>query len=118
MSPGPVLQISTQIWSVSLAPMTTSSGLVKRIACISLRPKMLNRRMTISSIIPFCVSFQSSCLDSCGILTKSILSFYLMSPEGQFVDAFGRSFGKDIVVDKVDGYMKEYESGKRWQNEQ
>jgi protein SCO1/2 len=41
-----------------------------------------------------------------------------MSPEGQFVDAFGRSFGKDVVIEKVDEYIQQYKSGKKWKNEE
>jgi protein SCO1/2 len=34
--------------------------------------------------------------------------FYLMDPEGQFVDAFGRSFSKEDVREKVGRYIRDY----------
>lgn len=41
-------------------------------------------------------------------------SFYLMSPEGRFVDAFGKIFTKDQVIEKVDAFISEHKDGKRW----
>ena len=42
-------------------------------------------------------------------------SFYLMSSEGRFVDAFGKIFTKDQVIEKVDAFMCEHKNeGKRW----
>ena len=41
-------------------------------------------------------------------------SFYLMSPEGRFVDAFGKIFTKDQVIEKVDAFIAEHQQGKRW----
>ena len=41
-------------------------------------------------------------------------SFYLMSPEGRFVDAFGKIFTKDQVIEKVDAFISEHKAGKTW----
>jgi len=41
-------------------------------------------------------------------------SFYLMSPEGRFVDAFGKIFTKDQVIEKVDAFIAEHKDGKTW----
>ena len=41
----------------------------------------------------------------------TICSFYLMDPDGQFVDAFGRSASQEEVTGKVNNYMKEYKAG-------
>lgn len=40
-------------------------------------------------------------------------SFYLMDPEGKFVEAFGRSATEADVVSKVDGFMKDFKAGVR-----
>ena len=34
-----------------------------------------------------------------------------MDPNGQFVDAFGRSMGVEEVGGKIKGYLKEWENG-------
>ncbi|GAA98170.1 uncharacterized protein L969DRAFT_348481 [Mixia osmundae IAM 14324] len=47
-------------------------------------------------------------------LVDHSIFFYLMDPEGAFVDAFGRSFTKEDVQTKTDGYIREYKGGKRW----
>ncbi|KAL7008683.1 Cu-binding protein [Cystobasidiomycetes sp. EMM_F5] len=46
-------------------------------------------------------------------LVDHSIFFYLMDPEGQFVDAFGKSFSADEVTHKVDTYMKEWSQGVR-----
>lgn len=39
--------------------------------------------------------------------------FYLMSPNGFFVDAFGRIYTKDEVHEKVRNRLLEWKAGKR-----
>ena len=46
-------------------------------------------------------------------LVDHSIFFYLMDPEGQFLDAFGRTFSADEVTEKVDQYMKEWKQGIR-----
>jgi len=49
-------------------------------------------------------------------LVDHSIFFYLMDPEGRFVEAFGRSAGKDDVATKVEQFVKEYKVGKKWQD--
>lgn len=41
-------------------------------------------------------------------LVDHSIFFYLMDPEGRFVDAFGRSAGKEEVETKVRDYIKKW----------
>jgi len=47
-------------------------------------------------------------------LVDHSIFFYLMSPEGRFVDAFGKIFTKDQVIEKVDAFIAEHKDGKTW----
>ncbi|GAA5854645.1 hypothetical protein JCM8547_004922 [Rhodosporidiobolus lusitaniae] len=44
-------------------------------------------------------------------LVDHSIFFYLMDPNGKFVDAFGRSMPADGVTDKVRGYLDEWKMG-------
>ncbi|GAA5822113.1 hypothetical protein JCM11251_004862 [Rhodosporidiobolus azoricus] len=44
-------------------------------------------------------------------LVDHSIFFYLMDPNGKFVDAFGRSMGAQGVTDKVRGYLDEWKQG-------
>jgi len=44
-------------------------------------------------------------------LVDHSIFFYLMDPDGHFVDAFGRSASQEEVTGKVNNYMKEYKAG-------
>ncbi|PLW20394.1 hypothetical protein PCANC_12797 [Puccinia coronata f. sp. avenae] len=46
-------------------------------------------------------------------LVDHSIFFYLMAPNGNFVDAFGKIFSKDEVYTKVHSYMTEWARGKR-----
>lgn len=41
-------------------------------------------------------------------LVDHSIFFYLMDPNGKFVDAFGRSMGAEDVTNKVRGYLDEW----------
>ncbi|KAH9820507.1 SCO1/SenC-domain-containing protein [Melampsora americana] len=51
-------------------------------------------------------------------LVDHSIFFYLMAPNGNFVDAFGKIFSKDEVYLKVNKYMKEWTDGKRFGEEE
>lgn len=51
-------------------------------------------------------------------LVDHSIFFYLMAPNGNFVDAFGKIFSKDEVYTKVKGYMQEWSTGKRFGEEE
>jgi len=50
-------------------------------------------------------------------LVDHSIFFYLMAPNGNFVDAFGKIFSKDEVFTKVHSYMTEWSRGKRYGEE-
>lgn len=50
-------------------------------------------------------------------LVDHSIFFYLMAPNGNFVDAFGKIFNKDEVYTKVHSYMTEWSKGKRFGEE-
>ncbi|EFP91782.1 uncharacterized protein PGTG_17782 [Puccinia graminis f. sp. tritici CRL 75-36-700-3] len=50
-------------------------------------------------------------------LVDHSIFFYLMAPNGNFVDAFGKIFSKDEVYTKVHSYMTEWARGKRYGEE-
>ena len=41
-------------------------------------------------------------------LVDHSIFFYLMDPQGRFIDAFGRSMGPADVAGKIGGYLEEY----------
>lgn len=47
-------------------------------------------------------------------LVDHSIFFYLMSPEGRFVEAFGKIYTKDQVIEKVDDFMNQHSHGVRW----
>ncbi|KAG0141751.1 hypothetical protein CROQUDRAFT_51267 [Cronartium quercuum f. sp. fusiforme G11] len=51
-------------------------------------------------------------------LVDHSIFFYLMAPNGNFVDAFGKIFSKDEVYLKVKSYMTEWSKGKRFGEEE
>ncbi|EGG05003.1 uncharacterized protein MELLADRAFT_37143, partial [Melampsora larici-populina 98AG31] len=51
-------------------------------------------------------------------LVDHSIFFYLMAPNGNFVDAFGKIFSKDEVYTKVNKYMNEWSNGKRFGEEE
>lgn len=44
-------------------------------------------------------------------LVDHSIFFYLMDPEGRFVDAFGRALDKDEVFGKVDKFVRMWKDG-------
>ncbi|MBW0460750.1 hypothetical protein O181_000465 [Austropuccinia psidii MF-1] len=51
-------------------------------------------------------------------LVDHSIFFYLMAPNGNFVDAFGKIFSKDDVYEKVKTYATEWSNGKRFGEEE
>ncbi|CAH7688274.1 SCO1/SenC-domain-containing protein [Phakopsora pachyrhizi] len=50
-------------------------------------------------------------------LVDHSIFFYLMAPNGNFVDAFGKIFNQDQVYDKVKIYVNKWKNGKRFGEE-
>ncbi|KAH8917358.1 h-sco1 [Atractiella rhizophila] len=48
-------------------------------------------------------------------LVDHSIFFYLMDPEGKFVEAFGRSEGRERTRERVGKFIKEWEAGERWE---
>jgi protein SCO1/2 len=110
------LQTSTLPSSVSLARTTTSRRPAKPSTCLkSYQCCVLATHEAVSSLSPapahrsrVYFSTPPNTKPGDDYLVDHSIFFYLMDPNGKFVDAFGRSMGAEDVTNKVRGYLDEW----------